>query len=165
MNKRIMFLLPMLMLSSCGTPMAKVEVDYDPIGGFVNVSKSTYMNLFNESKNILTLFTLKDISYCSDCLNISFSDVAQYAIDNHFNIYFYEFNTDDKNFLSDYVELVEMMKANNDNGLKELTYQNDLPVFDGLPCLMYSSQGYIGYNVTSNFVQQLKDTVVVKKNS
>ena len=165
MNKRVLFLLPLVLLSSCGKDTPKVEVDYDPIGGFVHVNKATYKPLFEKEKNILTLFTIKGANYCSECLNVSLNDVEQYARDEHFNIYFYEFDVDKKNFISDYTELVEMMKVNNDNGLKELTYQDDIPVFDGLPCLMFSSRGYIGYNVTSNFVEQLKDTITVKKNS
>ncbi|MCH5171956.1 MAG: hypothetical protein J1F31_03950 [Erysipelotrichales bacterium] len=169
MNKRILFLLPLVLLGSCGNNGTKIEVDYDDIGGFVSVvNVEDYMSIFNGSGNTLTIFAIKDANYCSECLNVSLSNTAQYAIDHHFIIYFYEFDLGNGHIeksIRDYNKLVEMMKVNNDNGLKELTYQDGVPVFDGLPCLMYSSKGYIGYNVTSNFIPQLKSTIVVKENS
>ena len=165
MNKKVLLLVPLMLISSCESKTPKIEIDYSNNGGFLYTDKEFYMKIFNEKKNILTIFNINGASSCNECLNISFSDVEQYALDEHFNIYFCEFDINDENFITDYIDIAEMMKVNNDNGLKDLTYQNDHPVFDGLPCLIYSYEGYIGYNVTRDFLKQIKDTITVKKNS
>ncbi len=162
MNKKSLLIISLLIFNSCQSRTPKIELEYSEIGGFIEINLESYRDIFYQPINILTIFTLRDASYCSECLNVSFADVEQYAIDNHFDIYFYEFDTENSNFISDYKELVNIMKTNNDIGLSELTYQDGLPVFSGLPCLLYSYKGYIGYNVKTDFVKQLKDTIVVK---
>lgn len=166
MNKKVLFMLPWLLISGCKTrDKDKVAVKYAENCGFIVTNKESYPQIFNTYENILTIFSIKDASYCASCINVSLSNVEQYTIDHHFNIYHYEFNLEEENWEQEYNDLVTLMNEKNDIGLSPLSYEDDLPIISDLPCLMFSSLGYIGYKVTTNFVEQLEDTIIVKKDS
>lgn len=166
MNKKLLVLLPFLLLGGCkSNDKDKVEVSFAENGGFLVTNKESYPDIFNNYENILTIFSIKNASYCSSCINVSLIDVEQYAIDNHFNIYHYEFNLEEKGWIEEYNTIAKLMKEKNDIGLSELTYENNLPLISDIPCLMFSSLGYIGYKVSTSFITQLEDTIIVKKSS
>ena len=163
-NRKALLFGLFILLTSCSNNKNKAVVAYSEKGGITLVSLEEYKTLFMSEENIVSLITLKDENFCSTCAGGSITDISQYAYEQHFTIYKLEFDiNEEENFITDYTSLVEFMSEKNDNGLDPLSFNEDgIATIPVMPRLILSNSGYIGFNVSTNFVAKLKETIVVK---
>ncbi len=159
-NRKIatLFLLSFVLISC--TNKKKYPVKYYEIGGFYQVSVEEYRNYFDQKENTISFISIKDEENCATCYGGSLNELKQYATDNHFRVIHLDFDYESETFIDDYNALADYMAVKNQNGIQKVTkYQDDLPVITSLPCLIFSNDGYIGLNVSKDFLSILNEYV------
>lgn len=164
-RSRIIYLLfSLATITSCSSNKL-VKVSYNEVGGMRQVTLTQYKDLFETDENIISYLSLKGKDNCASCYGGTTSEIAQYASDNHFVIYHLVFDGSSETFIDDYNSLADLMAIKNaEYGIKKITdYKDGVPVIYSLPSLIWSNSGYIGFNVTKNFITTLKQNVITSK--